>query len=161
VILVIDELNLPAALVSAANDEARKFLQQTEANLPNQSPSIESPGTAFRPRSTPPSTETCWPMRSLTQGATYDLASADDFREYRAACERWRPAFETTIFGCPWIQWPSKNITCSFDGADATGLHARTGRQIAATGLWLLVFIAFLTRQASDDRESTPIPCPS
>jgi hypothetical protein len=35
VILVIDELNLPAALVSAANDEARKFLQQTEANLPN------------------------------------------------------------------------------------------------------------------------------
>ena len=33
VILVIDELNLPAALVSAANDEARNFLQQNHGHL--------------------------------------------------------------------------------------------------------------------------------
>jgi VWFA-related protein len=33
VILVIDELNLPAALVSAANDEAQKFLQQNHGHL--------------------------------------------------------------------------------------------------------------------------------
>jgi VWFA-related protein len=33
VILVIDELNLPAALISAANDEARNFLQQNHGHL--------------------------------------------------------------------------------------------------------------------------------
>jgi VWFA-related protein len=33
VVLVIDELNLPAALVSAANDEARNFLQQNHGHL--------------------------------------------------------------------------------------------------------------------------------
>jgi VWFA-related protein len=33
VILVIDELNLPAALVAAANDEAQKFLQQNHGHL--------------------------------------------------------------------------------------------------------------------------------
>ena len=33
VILVIDELNLPAALVSAANDEARNFLQPNHGHL--------------------------------------------------------------------------------------------------------------------------------
>ena len=33
VILVIDELNLPAALVSAADDEARNFLQQNHGHL--------------------------------------------------------------------------------------------------------------------------------
>jgi VWFA-related protein len=35
VILVIDELNLPAALISAANDEAQKFLQQNHGHLPH------------------------------------------------------------------------------------------------------------------------------
>jgi hypothetical protein len=43
VILGIDELNLPAALGSAANGEAQKFLQQNHGHLAQPVPSLLQP----------------------------------------------------------------------------------------------------------------------